>query len=75
MDYILAAIRKLAVREENTMVARVTLHYMRQDRDESVKNFGARLRGQADICKFVIDCPNCDAKVNYADAIMRDVLT
>ncbi|CAG2214207.1 unnamed protein product [Mytilus edulis] len=31
---VLAAIKKLAVREENTMVARVTLHNMRQDRDE-----------------------------------------
>jgi len=28
MDDVLAAIRKLAVREENTMVARVTLHNM-----------------------------------------------
>ena len=75
VDNVLAAIRKLAVREENTMVARVTLHNMRQDRDESVRNFGARLRGQADICKFVIDCNNCAAKVNYTEAIMRDVLT
>ncbi|CAC5390777.1 unnamed protein product [Mytilus coruscus] len=31
---MLAAIKKLAVREENTMMARVTLHNMRQDRDE-----------------------------------------
>jgi hypothetical protein len=75
VDDVLAAIRKLAVREENTMIARVTLHNMRQDRNESVRNFGARLRGQADICKFVIDCPDCSAKINYTDAIMRDVLT
>lgn len=71
---VLAAIRKLAVREENTMVARVTLHNMRQDRDETVRSFGARLRGQADICKFVIPCPGCDAVVSYTEAIMRDVL-
>ena len=31
-------------REENTMVARVALHNTRQDRDEPVRNFGARLR-------------------------------
>jgi hypothetical protein len=75
VDDVLAAICKLAVREENTMVARVTLHNMKQDRDESVRNFGARLRGQADICKFVIDCPNCSAQIIYTYVIMRDVLT
>ena len=57
------------------MVARVALHNMRQDRDETVRSYGARLRGQADICKFLIKCPGCDANVNYTDAIMRDVLT
>jgi hypothetical protein len=57
------------------MVAHVTLHNIRQDRDKSVRNFGARLRGQADICKFVIDCPNCSAQINYTDVIMRDVVT
>ncbi len=40
-----------------------------------MRSFGARLRGQADICKFVIPCPGCDANVNYTDAIMRDVLS
>ena len=31
-DEVFVAMRKLAIREENTMVARVTLHNMRQDR-------------------------------------------
>ncbi len=31
---VFAAMKKLAVREENTMIARVTLHNMKQDRDE-----------------------------------------
>ena len=48
---------------------------MRQDRDETVRSYGARLRGQADICKFLIKCPGCDTNVNYTLAIMRDVLT
>ena len=74
-EEVMAAIRKLAVREENTMVARVKLHGMHQDRDEPVRSFGARLRGQASICKFVIKCPGCDNAVNYTDAILRDVLT
>ena len=72
---VMAKIKKLAVCEENTMVARVALHNMRQDRDETVRSFGARLRGQAGICKFMIKCPGCDIEVNYTDAILRDVLT
>jgi hypothetical protein len=75
VDDVLAAIKKLAVREENTMVARVTLHNMRQDREETARSYGARLSGQAGICKFVIKCPGCDGDVNYTDAILRDVLT
>lgn len=56
------------------MVARVTLHNMRQDRDEQVRNFTAKHRGQAGVCKFVITCPNCNHEVNYTDTIVRDVL-
>jgi len=71
---VLAAIKSLAVREENAMVARVALHNMRQDRDESVRAFGARLRGQAGVCKFVIGCTACRAEINYTAAILLDVL-
>ena len=45
---ILSAIKRLADREENTMVSRVLLQSMDQDRDEGVRNFAARLNGQAD---------------------------
>lgn len=62
---VLAAIKKLAVREENTMVARVQLHNMCQDRDETIRSFGARLRGQAGVCKFHVTCQTCNIDVNY----------
>ncbi|KAK3737416.1 hypothetical protein QZH41_000674 [Actinostola sp. cb2023] len=55
VDDVTEAIKKLAVREENTMVARVQLHNMHQDRDETIRSFGARFRGQAGVCKFVIN--------------------
>ena len=71
---VMTAMKKLAVRQENTMVARVTLHDMRQDRDEPVRSFGARLRGQAGVCKFFMKCPGCDVDVNYTEPILRDVL-
>ena len=55
VDEVMAAIKKLAVREENTMVTRAQLHNMHQDRDETICSFTARLRGQASSCKFLIN--------------------
>ena len=75
IEEVMAAIKKLAVRVENSMVARVRLHNMRQDRDETIRSFGARLRGQAGICKFTIKCANCENDVNYTENILRDVVT
>lgn len=70
-----AAIKLLAVREENTMVARVALYEMRQDDEEPIRSYGARIRGQANVCKYTIDCPTCEVPVSYTDAMLRDVLT
>ena len=74
IDEVMTAIRRLAVREENSMVARVALHNMKQDRDEPVRNYTARLRGQASVCKFKVKCHSCNADVNYTEEIIRDVL-
>ena len=52
-DVVLKAMRSLAVREGNVMVARVALNNMHQDQEESIRSFGARLRGQASVCKYV----------------------
>ena len=41
---VLKAIKRLAVREENCMVARVQLHNMCQDHDETIRSFGAHIR-------------------------------
>ena len=43
---LLANIKKLAVRTENAMVARDILSNMRQDRDEPVRAYSARLKGR-----------------------------
>ena len=34
---------------------------MKHDRDEPVRAFGARWRGQASVCKFTQQCPGCKA--------------
>ena len=65
-DEVLAAIKTLAVREENVMVARVTLHNMKQDRGEPIRAYGARLRGQANVCRFTQQCTNVD----YTEVIL-----
>ena len=64
-EEVLAAMKALAVREENVMVARVTLHHMKQDRDEPIRAFAARLKGQASVCKYVKACPGCNQDVTY----------
>ena len=56
------------------MVARVMLHNMKQDRGELIRAYGARLWGQASVCKFIQQCTNCEANVDYTEAILRDVL-
>ena len=73
-DQVFKAMKTLAIREENTMVARVTLHNMRQGRDEPVRAFGARLRGQASVCKFTQQCPSCETDIDYTEAMIKDVL-
>ena len=74
-DDVLKAIKRLAVREENIMVARATLHDMHQDHDEPVRSFGARLRGQAGVCKLIIQCPHCNQDVNYTEPVLCDSVT
>ena len=70
---ILKNMKTLAVRQENVMVARVQLQQMRQDRDEPVRAFSARLRGQAGVCSFTVGC-TCTAQVDYSDIMVRDAL-
>ena len=75
VDAILDTMKSLCVRQENVMVSRLTLHNLRQDRDEGVRNFAARIRGQADVCKFTVRC-SCDPgmDVSFTDQMVRDVL-
>ena len=73
-ENILKSIKILAVSMENAVVARVTLNSMHQDSDETICSFGARLRGKASVCKYMINCPDCHREVNYIEPILRDAL-
>ena len=72
---VLDSMKSLPVRQVNVMVARVTLNNMRQGRDEPYRSFGARLRGQAAVCKYLMPCTHWDEEVNYTDSILRDALS
>ncbi|KAL8569022.1 hypothetical protein ACOMHN_048270 [Nucella lapillus] len=72
-DTILKHIKSLAVRQENIMVARVHLNQMRQDRDEPIRAFSARLRGQANVCNYKLQC-ECTRELDYSDVMVRDAL-
>ena len=54
------------------MVARVTLLDMHQDRDEPIRIYSAR--GQANICQFTVECPDCKKNVVYTHHIVRDCI-
>ena len=42
--------------------------------DETIHSFGARIRGQANVCQYNTACPNCSTIVDFTDCILRDVL-
>ena len=69
----MAAIKVLAVRVENPTVARDRLHSMSQDREENVRAFGARLRGQAATCQYSKQC-TYGMIVDYTEENVADAL-
>lgn len=74
IDEVIETIKSLAVRRESVLVARATLMAMRQDRDEPIRAYCARVRGQAAVCQYAISCPDCTTEIDYADNIIRDVI-
>ena len=72
-EKVLAAVKILAVREENAMVARVTLNEMQKERNKPMRSFGGRVRGQACVCKYLLDC-DCDGEISYSKHILQEVV-
>ncbi|RDH89254.1 MAG: hypothetical protein DIZ77_16200 [endosymbiont of Seepiophila jonesi] len=70
---ILDSIHRLAVKAENVMVSRVALNNLQQQADEGIRNFTARVKGQADLCQFTQKC-TCTKEVRYTDEMVRDVI-
>ena len=70
----LEGIRKLAVKAQNSLVARVKFLSTGQDRDEKVNNYVSRLRGATIGCQFEVKCPSCQGTVSYQDQILHHQL-
>ena len=71
---LLAAIKAMAVQEENKRAARVTLSRMTQDRGETVRSFVARLQGQAEVCRFDRKCTGCETVNSQSEDRVADQL-
>ena len=57
---ILALMKTLSVKEENVMVSRMKLHSLHQEAGEPIRNFVARVKGQAELCRYEIACSGTD---------------
>ena len=69
---LLAAIKAMAVQEENKRAARVTLSRMTQDRGETIRSFVARLWGQAEVCRFDRKCTGCETVNSQSEDRVAD---
>ena len=68
------AIKNVAVREDNNGCLSATPQYApRLGRGNP--QFWCRLCGPASICKFQVNCPNCNTEVTYTENVLQDALT
>ena len=73
---LLAAIKRLAVKDESIFVHRIKLNKMTQSPGTGVRTFLANLRGQASLCQYKATCKKlgCTHVFDYSDEIIKDNL-
>ena len=73
---LLAAIKRLAVKEESRLVHRIKLTKMTQAPGTPIRTFLAALRGQASLCQYTAVCKEagCAHTYDYSDEIILDNL-
>ena len=66
---LIKEMKKLAVPHHSNLVNIVNLRSITQERDERIRSYVARIRGQASICELTVPCTRvgCDERVSYAD--------
>ena len=75
-QYLLTAIKTVAVTPVAVSVRRSELLSMKQDHTETTRSFFARINGKATTCAYAVDCTSdtCQQKIYFADIIVKDVL-
>ena len=73
---LLAAIKRLAVKDESILVHRIKLNKLTQSPGTGVRTFLANLRGQASLCQYKATCKvvGCTHVFDYSDEIIKDNL-
>ena len=73
---LLAAIKRLAVKEESTLVHRIRLSRMMQSPGTGIRSFLANLRGQAALCQYTAWCTEagCTHVYDFSEEIIKDNL-
>ena len=73
---LLAAIKRLAVKDESILVHCIKLNKMTQSPGTGVRTFLANLRGQASLCQYKATCKElgCTHVFDYSDEIIKDNL-
>ena len=70
------AMKRMAVRAQDTVVNVVTFLGLGQDKDEPCGSFSARLKGQAAICNFTVKCSlsSCQTETIYKEKMVAHQL-
>jgi hypothetical protein len=73
---LLNAIKRLAVKEESTLVHRLKMNRMVQSPATGIRTYLATLRGQAALCQYKANCkePGCAHVFDYSEEIIKDNL-
>ena len=70
----MAAIKRLAVKEESILVHRIRLGKIVQSPGMGIRSFLANLRGQAALCNYTAKCSKCPHTHDYSAEIIKDHL-
>ena len=68
---VLGQLHKLAVRQQNKMVARVKLSSLTQDKGEGVRRFAGRVRELAVTGSYNVGCPSCKQDVDFTTEMVK----
>ena len=75
-EELLIQIKNLAVPKRSTLIERNVMRGMIQEENEDIEHYAARLKGQAEMCNYVVTCtkPACNTVISYVDDEIKDQL-